>query len=52
MQLGALKDEFNNTHWTMRDSTNHLATTNAYSHLHPRTIIDLPTDGHLPQHIL
>ncbi len=52
MQLGALKDKFNNTHWTMHDSTNHLAAANAYSHLHPHTIINLPTNGHLPQHIL
>ncbi len=52
MWLGALKDKFNDTRWTMRDSANHLATTNAYSHLHPCMIIDLPTDGHLPQHIL
>src|SRR6266403_387200 len=36
----------------MHDSANHLAATNTYSHLHPCTIIDLPTDGHLPQHIL
>ncbi len=52
MRLGALKDKFNDTRWTMHDSANHLAATNAYSHLHPHTIINLPTDGHLPQHIL
>ena len=52
MRLGALKDKFNDTCWTMHDSANHLAATNAYSHLHPHTIINLPTDGHLPQHIL
>src|SRR6266481_5753924 len=48
MRLGALKDEFNDTHWTMHDSTNHLAAANAHNHLHPHTIVDLPTNGHLP----
>ncbi len=52
MWLGALKDKFNNTHWIMWDSTNHLATTNTHSCLHPCTIIELLMDGHLPQHIL
>jgi len=36
----------------MCDSANHLAAANAHSHLHPHTIIELPTDRHLPQHIL
>ncbi len=52
MWLGALKDKFNNTRWIMHDSANHLATTNTHSRLHPHTIIELPTDRHLPQHIL
>jgi len=52
MRLGALKDEFNDTRWTMHDSANHLAAANTYSRLHPCTIINLSMDGHLPQHIL
>ncbi len=52
MWLGALKDEFNDTRWTMHNSANHLTAANAYSCLHPHTIINLPMDRHLPQHIL
>jgi len=52
MQLGMLKDKFNDTHWTMHNSANHLTAANTYSYLHPRTIIDLPMDRHIPQHIL
>jgi len=52
MRLGTLKDEFNNTRWIMHNSTNHLAAANAHSCLYPCTIIELPMDRYLPQHIL